>query len=81
MWTFQTEIAEKLESLKKKLRMLNKTKEHWEETKNYIQVKVNTSVVSIIFNMTSALLYHYSNPVFVNVIGYTKGSIYNSVTS
>lgn len=29
-----------LESLKKKLKMLDKTKEHWEETKTYIQVKV-----------------------------------------
>nr|XP_046251388.1 zinc-binding protein A33-like isoform X1 [Scatophagus argus] len=31
------EISAVLESLRKKLRMLNKTKEHWEETQNYIQ--------------------------------------------
>lgn len=29
-----------LECLKKKLKMLNKTKESWEETKTYIQVTV-----------------------------------------
>lgn len=42
MGLFQTEISAMLESLKKKLRMLNKKKEHWEETKGYIQVKVST---------------------------------------
>ncbi|KAM7396803.1 hypothetical protein PAMP_019814 [Pampus punctatissimus] len=33
------EISVKLELLRKKLRMLSKTKEHWEETKNYIQTQ------------------------------------------
>ncbi|XP_026166283.1 zinc-binding protein A33-like [Mastacembelus armatus] len=33
------EISKFLESLRKKLRMLKKTKEHWEETKSYIQTQ------------------------------------------
>ncbi|XP_039665498.1 zinc-binding protein A33-like [Perca fluviatilis] len=33
----KTEISAMLESLREKLRILNKTKAHWEETKNYIQ--------------------------------------------
>ncbi|XP_029289381.1 zinc-binding protein A33-like [Cottoperca gobio] len=33
----KNEISDKLESLRKKLRLLMKTKVHWEETKNYIQ--------------------------------------------
>lgn len=41
LWLFQTEISAMLEVLRKKLRMLNKTKEHWEETKNFIRVKKN----------------------------------------
>lgn len=40
IFSFQTEISGMLESLKKKLRELNKTKEQWEETKSYIQVNV-----------------------------------------
>lgn len=35
---FQKEMAALLETLKKQLRKLNKTKEHWEETRTYIQV-------------------------------------------
>ncbi|XP_039988192.1 zinc-binding protein A33-like [Xiphias gladius] len=35
----KTEISAKLESLRKKLRILNKTKQHWEETKAYIQTQ------------------------------------------
>lgn len=46
LWLFQTEISAMLESLRKKLRMLNNTKEHWEETKNYIQVKMYTFIVN-----------------------------------
>lgn len=46
LWLFQTEISAMLESLRKKLRMLNNTKEHWEETKNYIQVKIYTFIVN-----------------------------------
>lgn len=37
-----------LESLRKKLGILNKTKEHWEETKQYIQVNLGKFIVSII---------------------------------
>uniref|UniRef100_A0AAQ6AFD7 Zinc-binding protein A33-like n=1 Tax=Amphiprion ocellaris TaxID=80972 RepID=A0AAQ6AFD7_AMPOC len=36
----KTEISAMLESLRKKLRLLNKTKEQWEETKKYIQTQV-----------------------------------------
>lgn len=35
---FQNEMAALLETLKKQLRKLNKTKEQWEETRTYIQV-------------------------------------------
>ncbi|XP_074533312.1 zinc-binding protein A33-like [Halichoeres trimaculatus] len=35
------EFSDLLESLKKKLKMLNKTKEQWEKTNNYIQVQAS----------------------------------------
>ncbi|XP_029991656.1 zinc-binding protein A33-like [Sphaeramia orbicularis] len=35
------EISAKLEPLKKKLRVLNKTKQEWEQTKTYIQTQAN----------------------------------------
>ncbi|XP_070827438.1 zinc-binding protein A33-like [Chaetodon trifascialis] len=35
------EISTMLESLRKKLRILNKTKEHWEETKRYIKTQAD----------------------------------------
>ncbi|XP_070687491.1 zinc-binding protein A33-like [Pempheris klunzingeri] len=37
----KTEISAMLESLRKKLRIFNKTKEHCEETKNYIQTQAH----------------------------------------
>lgn len=46
LWFLQTEISAMLESLRKKLRMLNKTKEQWEETKTYIQVKMIKFIVN-----------------------------------
>ncbi|XP_070763142.1 zinc-binding protein A33-like [Enoplosus armatus] len=39
----KTEVLAMLESLKKKLRILNKTKEHWQETKDYIQTQAYQS--------------------------------------
>ena len=47
-----------LESLRKKLRILNKTKEQWEETKTYIEVKVTTVILSS--SMRCPLLTHLS---------------------
>lgn len=44
---FQAEISVLLESLRKKFKTLSKTKEQWEETKKYIQVKVSPVIVSI----------------------------------
>ncbi|KAM9352645.1 zinc-binding protein A33-like [Symphorus nematophorus] len=43
----KTEISAMLESLRKKLRILNKTKEQWEETKNYIQTQANQTEKAI----------------------------------
>lgn len=40
-----------LESLKKKLETLNKTKEYWEETKTYIEVKVSTVLDSLLYRL------------------------------
>ena len=41
-----------LESLRKKVRILNKTKERWEETKIYIQVKVTTVIHEMSYSHT-----------------------------
>lgn len=43
----QTEISTMLESLRKKLRTLNKTEEHWKETKTYLQVKTDDDIHSV----------------------------------
>ncbi|XP_033491780.1 zinc-binding protein A33-like isoform X1 [Epinephelus lanceolatus] len=43
----KADISATLESLKKKLKILNNTKEHWEETKNYIQSQAYQSEVAI----------------------------------
>ncbi|XP_042267676.1 zinc-binding protein A33-like [Thunnus maccoyii] len=43
----KTEISVKLESLRKKLRMLSKTKEQWEETKNYIKTQADQNEKAI----------------------------------
>ncbi|XP_051237979.1 zinc-binding protein A33 [Dicentrarchus labrax] len=43
----KTEISAMLESLRKKLRTLTKTKEHWEETKTYIQTQAYQSEKAI----------------------------------
>ncbi|XP_042352569.1 zinc-binding protein A33-like [Plectropomus leopardus] len=43
----KAEISATLESLRKKLTMLNKTKLHWEETKNYIQSQAYQNEVAI----------------------------------
>lgn len=42
---FQKEIAAVLETLKKQLRKLNKTKEQWEETRTYIQVRFSATML------------------------------------
>ncbi|XP_047451769.1 zinc-binding protein A33-like [Mugil cephalus] len=43
----KTEITTMLETLKKKLRELNKTKEQWEETKTYIQIQARQTATAI----------------------------------
>ncbi|XP_035520414.1 zinc-binding protein A33-like [Morone saxatilis] len=43
----KTEISAMLEPLRKKLRILTKTKEHWEETKTYIQTQASQSEKAI----------------------------------
>uniref|UniRef100_UPI0037E9B99B zinc-binding protein A33-like n=1 Tax=Semicossyphus pulcher TaxID=241346 RepID=UPI0037E9B99B len=43
----KTEVSATLESLRKKLKLLNKTKEQWEDTKNYIQTQANQTEKAI----------------------------------
>lgn len=55
---FQKEISAMLEPLKKQLRKLNKTKEQWEETRTYIQVRLKSlpSIYRVTLKTTQAFV-------------------------
>lgn len=61
MILLQAEISTMLESLRKKLRLLNKTKEQWEETKHYIKVKIGKLTVSSLHDMSCVVPVRHPN--------------------
>lgn len=69
---FQKEMAALLETLKKQLRKLNKTKEQWEETRTYIQVHFSAKTLKR--NSLLTLLTHNKPKSFIYLCSSSESS-------